>query len=204
MADTSPSSFRIARGARTLIRVLACGFLLQYLVAIGSSWLVYQQGLADYPDSRRDPFARWILAHFVHDSRSVNGISRWPKNVGADDRPDLRIDPPWNPFDASVWRDQPQFAMTWNGTHIGAMQASREAVFSGKPGRWLRLLAPARQGKSPGPQALGQTLLRCMDGGVNTGKIRKSNSSRRRLLGEGYAIYRPSGSGTAWSTLSTS
>jgi hypothetical protein len=118
-----------------MVGFLAAGFSLQYAAAVVSSFLVHQQGIrsSDY----RVAWANWVLERFVHNPRFASMVKAWPKGTSADDRPDLRVDPFWNPFDPSVWLDQPGFAVEMSGIPVSLVQCFEGGGFLGET--WVAL-----------------------------------------------------------------
>jgi len=115
---------------RPTVGFLAAGFSLQYAVAIVSSFLAHQQGI--YPSEYRVAWANWVLERFVHDPRDASMVKAWPQDTSAEDRPDLRVDPFWNPFDPSVWLAQPGFAVEMSGIPVSLVQCFEGGGFLGE------------------------------------------------------------------------
>jgi hypothetical protein len=124
---------------RLMVGFLAAGFLLQYTAAVVSSFLVHQQGI--YPSEYRLAWASWVLERFIHDPRDARALigqkKVWPADTNTDDRPELRVDPAWHPFDASVWREQPGFAVELSGLPVSLVQCFEGGGFLGET--WVAL-----------------------------------------------------------------
>ena len=122
-----------------MVGFLAAGFLLQYTAAVVSSFLVDQQGI--YPSEYRLAWASWVLERFIHDPRDARALigqkKVWPADTNTDDRPELRVDPAWHPFDASVWREQPGFAVELSGLPVSLVQCFEGGGFLGET--WVAL-----------------------------------------------------------------
>jgi hypothetical protein len=126
-----------------MVGFLAAGFSLQYAVAIVSSFLVHQQGI--YPSEYRVAWANWVLERFVHDPRDASMVKAWPQDTSAEDRPDLRVDPFWNPFDPSVWLAQPGFAVEMSGIPVSLVQCFEGGGFLGET--WVAFAPIAKVSK---------------------------------------------------------
>ena len=117
-----------------MVGFLAAGFSLQYAAAIVSSFLVHQQGI--YPSEYRVAWANLVLERFVHDPRDARALigreKVWPAGTNTDDRPELRVDPAWSPFDASVWREQPGFAVELSALPVSLVQCFEGVGFLGE------------------------------------------------------------------------
>ncbi len=126
---------RAGRGrALPVLGFLAAGFSLQYAATVVSSFLVHQQGI--YPSEYRVAWANWVLERFIHDPRDARALigqgKVWPADTNTDDRPELRVDAAWSPFDASVWREQPGFAVELSGLPVSLVQCFEGGGFLGE------------------------------------------------------------------------
>ena len=134
MADARSLLMRALHALRSqrtpLLASLVVGFLLQYAVAVGSSFLVYRQGID--PRLHHSDWLDRTLARFLHDPRSLHPPKLWPESTGIGDRPELRFDPFWNPLDPSVWRQQPGVAIEISGVPLGLMQCFEGGGFLGE------------------------------------------------------------------------
>ena len=117
--------------ALPMLGFLTAGLLLQYATAVVSSFLIHQQGIRT-GDNLRVAWANWVLERFVHDPRGAHLPKIWPQGTSADVRPDLRVNPAWNPFDPSVWRDQPGFAVELSGVPVCLVHCFEGGGFLGE------------------------------------------------------------------------